>query len=264
MGRYLLFEAFLEMGDTTMRSLLSIWTGLIGLMLGATGVWADGSLKDGPAPVAEARACGTGPFAGLYVGGALGYGKHDADFNDELGGDSVGADDSGFTGGIYSGYNLQCGRFVIGYESDFNFLDTDADWSDCCYETSSEINWFSTYRVRLGFVHETNWLFYVTGGLAVADVDHNFAFPPGDFSDSANDTQFGWTAGGGVEIMRHANWSVRAEGLYVDLGDESEHYELTGCSFGCEARVGFEDEFWVARVGLAYHFGGREEVAPLK
>jgi len=81
---------------------------------------------------------------------------------------------------------------------------------------------------------------------------------------STNDTQFGWTVGGGVEIMRHANWSVRAEGLYVDLGDESEHYELTGCGFGCEARVGFEDEFWVARVGLAYHFGGREEVAPLK
>lgn len=248
-----------------MKSPLAICVGLIGLLLSANGASADGSLKDVPAPVAEARTCGTGPFSGMYVGGAIGYAEHDAKFSDELGGGSVSGDDSGFTAGIYSGYNLQCGRFLIGFESDVNFVGFDSDWSDgCCYEINSEIDWYSTFRLRAGIVHNSDMMFFVTGGLAYAEVDHKFEFLPAGFSEKSSDWQFGWTAGGGIEVNRHERWSWRAEAFYVDLGDETERYEDGGCGFSCQARVGYEDEFWVARIGLTHRFGSREEPAPLK
>ena len=247
-----------------MKSPLAICVGLLAFLFGASGASADGSIKDGPAPVAEARTCGTGTFSGMYIGGAIGYAAHDAKFSDEIDGGSFSGDDDGVSASIYSGYNIQCGRFLIGYESDFNYVGFDSSWSDCCQELSSELDWYSTFRLRAGLVHNSDMLFFVTGGLAYAEVDHKFDFPSGNFSDTSSDWQFGWTAGGGVEVNRHSNWSWRAEAFYVDLGDETEKYELSGCGFACEARIGYEDEFWVARIGLTHRFASREEPAPLK
>jgi outer membrane immunogenic protein len=53
--------------------------------------------------------------------------------------------------------------------------------------------------------------------------------------------------------------------MFIDLGEESENYQDTLCGVACTARVGWNDEFWVGRVGLTYRFGAREEeAAPLK
>lgn len=246
-----------------MRGLVSVLAGLMALALGASGALAGGSLKD--EPVVEARTCASGPFAGAYIGGAVGGGRHDGEFSDELGSGSVSADDGSFTGGGYAGYSIQCDRLVIGIESDINYFGADSSWTDvCCYTLTSEFDWFGTVRGRIGLVHEGNTLFYVTGGLAYADVDHTFEFAPFGFSQSDSDLEFGWTVGGGIEFIRDNKWSLRAEALYVDLGTETIDYQDAACGISCTARVGWEDEFWVARVGLAYHFGQREEVVPLK
>jgi outer membrane immunogenic protein len=245
--------------------LLGIFVGLLLTTLGAGASWAGGSLKDGPMPVVGSG-CG-GAFSGAYIGGQVGYIDHDAKFHDELGTGHVSGSDNGVTLGIYSGYNIQCGRFLYGIESDFNYAGTDARWSDgCCQDVSSEMNWFGTLRGRLGLVHNDTWLFFITGGLAYADFDYQFSLgAPLNFSQSNSEMKFGWTIGGGVEFLRHANWSLKAEALYVDLGKEEIGYEDTLCGVGCTARIGYEDEFWVARIGLSYHFGRREETyAPLK
>ena len=254
-----------------MKRLLPMAVGLFAAALGAGGALADGSIKDGPAPVAAARTCDGGAFAGAYIGASIGWGRHDGEFSDELGGGSVGGDDDSVSGGVYSGYNVQCDRIVVGVESDYNYFGTDANYSDSdilcggtCYSLTSSINWYSTFRGRLGLVHSGNILFYVTGGLAYADVDYNFAFIPGDFSDNFDHKKFGWTAGGGVEFIRHGQWSMRAEALYIDLGEKSVGYSDGGCGIDCTARVGWDDEFWVGRLGLTYRLGSREEIAPLK
>ncbi len=234
--------------------------------------WSGSASADGmnAAPVAAAATgCGTGPFNGFYVGAGLGYGRHDADIKDEIYGGSYGDDDSSFTGGAFWGYNYQCGRWLIGYESDINFLNTSAEDHVDTISLKSDIDWFGTSRIRLGLVSNERVLFYATGGLAYASVDHRFSDSFFSFSRSDDDNQFGWTIGGGVEFIHAGNWTVRAEGLWVDLGSETENYKVSsdsayGCSQVCRATAKWEDDFWVARVGIAYKFGAREEVVPLK
>jgi outer membrane immunogenic protein len=183
---------------------------------------------------------------------------------------NYGDNDRGFTIGGHSGYNVQCGRVLFGIESDFNWFDADTFSNPCggvCGggpSWKSELNWFGTLRGRLGLVHNDNFLVFATAGLAYADIDHTFkdpTAPAGLFSKSDSDTQFGWTAGGGIEFMRDSQWSLRADALYVDLGSENHKYNL-GC---CSTATKWEDTFWVTRIGLTYHFGQREaEYIPLK
>jgi outer membrane immunogenic protein len=228
---------------------------------------ADG-VNGGAAPV-ESDRCVSGPFSGLYIGAHLGYADHDSDFHDRIYGGSYGDDDSAFTGGLLSGYNYQCGRFLVGYEGDINFLDSDSEISDGTTSLKSSVDWYGTSRIRLGLVHDDKWLFYVTGGLAYGDVEHRLSDSAFTFSKKDSGTQYGWTIGGGVEFLHYQNWTFRAEGLYIDLGDETESYDATfasggGCATTCVARVNWEDDFWVARLGVTYRFGAREEPVPLK
>ncbi len=180
--------------------LLGTLFGVLVMTLGAGASWADGSIKDAPAPV-EAR-CG-GAFSGAYIGGQVGYLDHDAKFSDELGTDRFSGDDNGATGGVYYGYNIQCGRFVFGVRSDFNFGNSEASFFDSCcgQEISSDMKWFGTTRGRVGIAHYDNWLFYFTGGLAYADFDLKFRDDSNSFYQKNGETKFGYTVGGGVELL---------------------------------------------------------------
>jgi outer membrane immunogenic protein len=62
-------------------------------------------------------------------------------------------------------------------------------------------------------------LFYATGGLALANDLGFFPFLPSTNAASASETRAGWTVGGGAEWMIAPKWSVKAEYLYVDLGN---------------------------------------------
>ncbi len=107
-----------------MRKLMGCLAALFAVVGGTSAAMADGmSIKDGPAPVAEARTCDGGPFAGFYIGAAVGYFDQDTDY--ALGGPgvTVSSDLNGFTGGVYNGYNIQCGRLVVGIEFDYNWAD---------------------------------------------------------------------------------------------------------------------------------------------
>ena len=76
------------------------------------------------------------------------------------------------------------------------------------------------------------------------------------FAQSNKDTKVGWTAGGGVEFLHDTHWLLRAEALFVDLGSEthSYHSRRTAATLR-DATAKWDDQFWVARVGLAYKFG---------
>jgi outer membrane immunogenic protein len=263
-----------------MKQLLSALTVLCALLFAASDVRADGSLKDA-APVAEAARCVGGAFSGAYAGIQLGGGsmRSHQETDSNFGGLTFSDNDGGFTIGGYDGYNVQCGRVLFGIESDFNYFhantESTLDEGPCCSGSGfatfqSDMNWFGTLRGRLGLVRDENLLIFATGGLAYANIDHTFSdtgAPGGPFSQSDSNTQFGWTAGGGIEFMRDSHWSLRADALYVDLGSEAKTYttDPTLCGGVCTARVNWDDNFWVARVGLAYHFGQREAaVVPMK
>ena len=210
--------------------------------------------------------CDKGPFSGPYIGafvGAVGHddAKTDLNFGTKFDDDAVSA-----TGGVLAGYNWQCGQVVYGIEGDVGFLGAGTSQADPLSPTTrlkSDADWMSTLRLRVGLARSDDVLFYFTGGLAFADIDHKLTDPAIGlgFSASHSELRVGWTAGGGVELLRRENWAIRAEALYVDFGGKKETY-TAGC---CSTSYDWEDNFWVGRVGLTYRFGDRvEEHTPLK
>jgi outer membrane immunogenic protein len=248
------------------------------LSLLGTNAWADGMVQhSAPPPCCEA------PFAGAYIGAAVGYGQQRVDINNETFGTEFKNNDGGVTFGGYAGYNWQrcCSPLVFGVETDFNYLNSSPTAFDIetgptgnteTTSLKSRMNWFGTLRARAGYVVHEDWLLYATGGLAYAQIDHtlsdncvlcgNSQFNLGPFEQSNKDTMVGWTAGGGVEFLHDSHWVLRAEGLFVDLGSETHSYSPPGSqtigpltATAGTAVAKWDDQFWVARLGLAYKFG---------
>jgi outer membrane immunogenic protein len=104
-------------------------------------------------------------------------------------------------------------------------------------------------------------LFYVTGGLAVADYNFTQAsfFPncPCGVSTSVSQARVGWTAGAGVQYAINSAWSVKAEYLYVDLGSASFADSLAAGGFPLATfthSVRLTEN--IGRVGVNYRWGG--------
>lgn len=255
---------------------LTLAAGIATAML-STAVMADGmikggskggSLKDAPAPAPAAR-CASGPFAGTFIGGHVGYGWGRSDLHDDSGSPGFYSrelstnEDGGFHGGVNFAHNWQCDRFVFGFASDFSFgdIDTHADYGGGD-KISSTVSWYTTSRLRFGIAHDKT-LFYATVGLAYADLE--WKLNAGCCQAKNSENEFGWTVGGGIEFLRD-HWSLRAEVLYVDLGETNIGYVVpaTACGIYCSLNTKWDDSFLVARVALSFKLGSREEHTPLK
>jgi outer membrane immunogenic protein len=122
------------------------------------------------------------------------------------------------------------------------------------------------------------WLLYGTGGVAFSDGEyrnHDFCntAPPcgGGLLDAKGDMNTGWTVGGGAEFAWMANWTAKAEYMFVRFDGEvysgTAHYPAPRdpVTYRFSASPA---EFNIVRVGLNYKFGGRYEAplseAPLK
>ena len=199
-----------------------------------------GSAKD--EPLAYAPITWSGFYIGAHAGGAWGESRH----TDSDGVTSGDFDIDGFVGGATLGYNHQTGRLVLGVEADVSGGDIEGSVGGVCEITcASSIDVLWTIRGRLGY-DMGRWMPYVTAGLAVADAEASL----GDISGS--ETLTGFAVGGGAEVKLGGNWSLKAEYLFTSL-DEFEYAD------GLEADF---DELHVARVGVNYKFGSRDE--PLK
>ncbi|SCW35550.1 outer membrane protein [Ancylobacter rudongensis] len=187
-------------------------------------------------------------WTGVYIGGNVGYawGDGSAPWNNYLayyysGYDSAaasgGSDPTGWFGGAQIGYNYQLeNNVVLGAEADFNFgamedrLNyTAVDLGDPTFQDlgtiDTKIESFGTVRARIGYSMD-RFLPYVTGGLAWGNVKVSESWTSytdgtldGFGGASRSETLWGWTLGGGLEYAVTDNWSVKAEYLYVDLGD---------------------------------------------
>ena len=252
------------------------------------------------APVeAEPMAPAYLPFSwtGFYVGGNVGYawgaGETDAHgfdgpegFYDDPGYlnlNSLNGDDgNGFTAGAQAGYNWQMGMFVVGVEGDINWADLDSD-NDVSFDTSiigtdefgsanisTELNWYGTLRARLGVTPVERFLVYATGGLAFGSADTDVSgsafFDDGVntyeefYRGSSSDTEFGWTIGGGLEYAFTDNWTIKAEYLFVDLGETDTNVDVETVTDGISdgvfdaGTITSDNSFHVGRVGVNYKF----------
>lgn len=203
------------------------------------------------APLPPER-CSGGPFEGPYIGATVGWVSNDSEQTSLNNGARLSSDGDGWAVGALAGYNRQCGRLVYGIEADISWTDVDSSNTLAGQTFSTSYDYFGTVRGRLGLAHE-NILFYITGGLAYASVDHVLNAPAFGISQSDSDVNWGYTIGGGIEFNR-GHWSLRAEALYVDIGDETVSYtgSPTGCGGVCRADVKWDDDFVVARLGLTF------------
>ncbi|SFV26868.1 outer membrane immunogenic protein [Devosia crocina] len=126
---------------------------------------------------------------------------------------------SGWLAGGQVGYNVDMGGLVIGAEADMQ-------WTNLAYSEplgalgsfESRLDWLGTARVRAGGTFG-QVMPYVTLGAAFAGGKSQVENDGVSTFRSAG--HFGWTAGVGIEAKATENISVKAEYLYVDLGEQA-------------------------------------------
>ena len=226
-------------------------------------------------------------WTGFYFGGNVGYGwgNADTDFDPlpdavtffDLEPTSLSPDPSGFIGGGQIGFNWQWNKWlVLGIESDFQGTDMEGDSSespiirnngtpfpvaDSFIFAHERMQWFGSTRGRIGISPWCHWLFYATGGVAYGNVDYsantnfnNTITYPVNFTE----TKAGWTVGGGLEYAINNHWTVKAEYLHYDLGNESrtQNQLVSGVPQGPPFFVNynFETKGEIVRGGLNFKF----------
>jgi outer membrane immunogenic protein len=251
---------------------------------GAPALAADMAVKAPPPPVAAPYNWG-GFYVGGNVGGEWGSDKDPAFVspNAYFGAANLALIDallpvnlhqSGVTGGLQLGYNLQMSNFVVGVEGDFSALGGNAQRNNVFSQfgagptgaflsDSSRANWFSSLRVRGGYAADRA-LFYATGGIAFSNwsIHHSYSddtagTPVPLTTDSTSPTRTGWVAGGGVEYAVTANWTARAEYLYADFGTSASLLSLPPPA-AIPTVINHNDRLTqnILRLGVNYKFNG--------
>lgn len=238
------------------------------------------SSKEMKETVAPAPTCDFS-WTGFYIGVRGGYGWDVGDVNliplpsaaafntNAL---TTHPDAEGFVGGGELGYNWQINRVVLGVETDLSGSGMDGDSHQSPlftpggvpllpsrFDASKNVDWFGTVRGRIGFVPWCRTLVYGTGGLAYAHVNSDavsdfFNVPQLHFPASRDDIQFGWTAGAGVEFAMSKHWTIKAEYLYCDVGDDSRTVQENPPLPPFAIRYRWDTQFHTVTAGLNFKF----------
>jgi outer membrane immunogenic protein len=187
-------------------------------------------------------------WTGAYAGINGGYGWGNASISDPSF-TTFGARATGWLGGGTLGYNMQTGSWVWGVEGDVDYSTIKATNTTDCKTSGCEFrnSWLGTGRGRIGYAFD-RFLVYGTGGAAFGDMKFTRPSGGGSNTKSESTTKLGWTVGGGVEYALMGAWSVKAEYLYVDLGNFS-------CSPAtCGSSTTIKMPLNIARLGVNYRF----------
>jgi outer membrane immunogenic protein len=221
--------------------------------------------------------------SGFIGGGQLGYNYQYGLFVFGFEADIQGAGIRGSsrTGGLGAGYGVDSEGFSEGatYTSAYTSIGRT--------HVNAGVDWMGTVRGRVGYLWTPTMLIFATGGLTYGGVyanvvnygvttnawtDNFSEFGSGTLTKtfvgggSRSQTLVGWNVGGGVEWMFLPNWSLKAEGLYWNMGNMNvptatfaaaplpggpfwENQPST--TFGV-TRVNYQGV--IARLGLNYHF----------
>ncbi len=217
-------------------------------------------------------------WTGFYAGVNAGYSFNDNDASTigtpgfvALGGfvpNTLRTGKDGFIGGGQIGYNYQMGQFVVGVETDLQYVDgkrassfTSPALGGLTTSAGSELNYLGTVRARLGLLASERLLVYATGGLAYGNPDNTAAvFAAGTgarWGGGSDATRFGYTVGAGAEYAFTNNWTAKIEYLYYDLGRRNVTagpLNAAALATGVAYQARFENSGSVVRAGLNYKF----------
>jgi outer membrane immunogenic protein len=201
--------------------------------------------KAPPAPVTT----WTGSYIGVSGGGTWGSANVR---NDVTGVDQTPRVDlSGGIIGVTTGFNVQNGNVVLGFEGDTSITAKKGTAFEfppnAAFNNEVKEHGLSTLRGRLGYA-QSNWLIYATAGGALANVENTVTGPGGAISEKH--WHWGWTAGVGAEVKFTPDWSAKVEYLYVGLQDKSYFNPAPSVAFPSNQRVHLDDH--IVRVGVNY------------
>jgi outer membrane immunogenic protein len=248
----------------------------------AADVYTSGGLKDAPIiPVSS--------WTGFYIGANIGAGwkaddsivtvdvehRRKEEIIDPIARGSL--SETGALGGGEIGYNIQKGPFVFGIEFTIdasNIRDKAVATASAgtllgTASAKSELDYLGTFVGRVGYLIMPNTLVFATGGLAFGEVRDSLAVSAFRWGKSVSavasrdETDTGYTVGGGAEIALNPSWSFKVEYKYADL-DKAKLSKIgyEHCGNLVAGSLDAEHTYHTVLVGLNYHVGSTYE--PLK
>ena len=199
------------------------------------GSWVLGAELEGSLSRLQRGVCGqfggfNQGFGGGFGGGGFGGGGFGQ--QGQCGGFNQGFGGGGFGGGFGQqgfGQQGQCGGFGG--------------------QLGARVHAIGLISGRLGYAWDRT-LAYVKAGAALS-YDKYVVNVPGVLSVTPTDTRLGWLIGAGVEYGLTANWSVKIEYNYIDLG--TERLNLTGLD-GVTFVFDQSQQVHLAKGGINYRF----------
>jgi outer membrane immunogenic protein len=232
------------------------------LAVGGTAFAADLPLAPPPPPLPPPTNW-SGFYLGANVGGAVGISQDSYSIPGNTPFASINNPLAGAIGGGQIGYNWQFWRIVYGLESDIQGSSVRGSISTPCLpglcgvlplsaSYGQDLPWFGTVRGRAGFTL-AGWLLYATGGYAYGRLDTNATATVGATTAALSMTDYlsGWTVGGGIELEFAPRWTVKAEYLYVDLGNANHSWVFPGVATVNDSAHVTQN---VIRAGLNFRF----------
>jgi outer membrane immunogenic protein len=219
-----------------------------------------------PAPVPKAPAAYAPPpynWSGFYIGGNLGAAWTAGTFSDPFGNTFTGGGPVQFAGGGQVGANYQFwGSAVIGVEADFDWLPNTNNTGNTIVDTfgntdslSANNRWLTTLTGRLGYAFDRVLVYGKGGGAWVGSSTPTITINGVPFSTSIN-SNWGWTAGFGVEWAFAGTWSVRGEYDYVGLNSQTFMVPATAPGgIAGEVFTGNHRDIQLLTAGVNFKFG---------
>lgn len=199
-------------------------------------------------------------------------------WRDPAGNELANYSEDGFVGGLQGGYNWQTGAWVLGIEADATWghirkgviwVDPDpSPWIDpnpdpatgrtvvVTKRIGTTVDNLGTVAARVGYAFDRVLVYGKGGGAWAHDIYRAFNANTANETllASARDTRWGWIAGIGIEYGLTANWSVKAEYNYIDLG--TERIALVGVPGVLPASRAFDvkQDISLMKIGINYRF----------
>ncbi len=209
-------------------------------------------------------------WTGFYVGGNFGAawnGLSASNFSDTVGSTFTAPTNVQFMGGGQLGVNYQFGDgVVIGAEAMFDWLPntqnaqitaTAPDNTAAFIDTINN-RWVTTVTARLGYAWDRVFFYGRGGGAWVGGAGSpgmTVGGTPVTLTGSSN-SDFGWTAGFGLEWAFLSNWSLRAEYDYISLNNQTFTAAPGPTTFGGDVITYSDRSISMMTVGVDYKLGG--------
>jgi outer membrane immunogenic protein len=184
---------------------------------------------------------------GFYLGVTAGHVRGTTSWTDGIFLNSGDFSDSGTTIGLTFGRNWQVGRWVYGFEGDLSrsTLRVISDIGCFPVDCQTSLEWFGTFRGRLGYLLTPGLLVYGTAGVSVGKFRHAV-----QGTQTNSTAEAGWVVGAGIEKVLLQRWTLKAEYIFMDT-DSGEACPASLCIFGVQSKF----DTHIFRFGLNHHFG---------